>query len=52
MPKHYSSSYGVFGVLQDIKLAENIPKYQIISPNLYYQAIVYLGVIKTFPMAI
>ena len=33
MPKHYSSSFGVFGVLEGIKLAKNGPKLPEINPK-------------------
>ena len=46
MGKHQSSSCGVFGVLQGIKLAKNGSKIPDNSPK--YKAIKYSGGLKTF----
>ena len=43
MPKHYSSSCGVFRILQGIKSAKYNLKIPDRAPNLYYKAIEYSG---------
>ena len=51
IPKHYSSRFGMFGVLHGIKLGKIAQNYRKLTPNLYYQTIEYSGGLKTFPMA-
>ena len=52
MSKNYSRSFGVFGVLQGIKLAKNGPKLPESNPESVLSCYwVLTGCLKTFPMA-